>query len=285
MPTGGAQCELGGVQSRSALPAGHPQDSLGMDLSSRRHPAPILAHGPPLPSAKSPRLASLARARALPASSARILPALPVGGPGLRQLPALTLVLPEPPRRASSPQCTSCLPHMWGHPGVFPRLLWPTVSLLCAQGRGRPSHCPLLSDPPQNGPWCCRHGRLWARAPRGHWMSPPLQDPATYDRRPSAPARRGTGRLCLPHQPRSGWASAHTPRPPLGTSAPIWPLAMPLLMPCEGRSLCPDPAASSPYPQPPVLLAVPHLLLPLGPASHGHWSQAHVSLKPNFCFM
>ena len=119
-----------------------------------------------------------------------------------------------------------------------------------ATSMGRPSHCPLLSDPPQNGPWCCRHGRLWARAPRGHWMSPPLQDPATYDRRPSAPARRGTGRLCLPHQPRSGWASAHTPRPPLGTSAPIWPLAVPLLMPCEGQSLCPDPAASSPYPPP-----------------------------------
>lgn len=102
VPTGRAQCELGGVQSRSALPAGHPQDSLGMDLSSRRHPAPILAHGPPLPSAKSPGLASLARARALPASSALILPALPAGGPGLRQLPALTLVLPEPPRRAGS---------------------------------------------------------------------------------------------------------------------------------------------------------------------------------------
>ena len=155
-------------------------------------------------------------------------------------------------------QCTSCLPqtvpgnapHM-GPSSIFPHLLGPTVSLLCAQGLGRPSHCPLLSDPPQNGPWCCRHGRLWARAPRGHWMSPPLQDPATYDRRPSAPARRGTGRLCLPHQPRSGWASAHTPRPPVGTSAPIWPLAVPLLMPCEGQSLCPDPAASSPYPQPP----------------------------------
>lgn len=150
------------------------------------------------------------------------------------------------------------MPHTWGPSSIFPRLLGPTVSLLCAQGLGRPSHCPLLSDPPQNGPWCCRHGRLWARAPRGHWMSPPLQDPATYDRRPSAPARRGTGRLCLPHQPRSGWASAHTPRPPLGTSAPIWPLAVPLLMPCEGRSLCPDPAASSPYPQPPPT-PTPHL--------------------------
>ena len=72
-----------------------------------------------------------------------------------------------------------------------------------AWGLARPSHCPLLSDPPQNGPWCCRHGRLWARAPRGHWMTPPLQDPATYDSRPSAPTRRGTGRCCFPQQPGS----------------------------------------------------------------------------------
>ncbi|KAK2489979.1 hypothetical protein MC885_021525, partial [Smutsia gigantea] len=48
------------------------------------------------------------------------------------------------------------------------------------------------ADPPQNGPWCCRHGGLWARAPRGHWMTPLLQDPATYDSRPSAPTHCGT---------------------------------------------------------------------------------------------
>ena len=61
-------------------------------------------------------------------------------------------------------------------------------------------------------------------------MTPPLQDPATYDSRPSAPTRRGTGRRCpLQTQEQEPWdppercwllASNLTPRPPLGTLAP-----------------------------------------------------------------
>lgn len=61
-------------------------------------------------------------------------------------------------------------------------------------------------------------------------MTPPLQDPATYDSRPSAPTRRGTGRRCPPPetQEQEPWdptercwllASGHTQRPPLGISA------------------------------------------------------------------
>lgn len=82
-----------------------------------------------------------------------------------------------------------------------------------------PAHCPLLSDPPQNGAWSCRRSGLWARAPRGHWMTALLQDPATYDSRPSAPTCRGTGRHCLPH-----WPGSRSPGATL-RAAGSWPLA------------------------------------------------------------
>lgn len=79
----------------------------------------------------------------------------------------------------------------------------PSEPALGDQGPGHASHRPLLSDPPQHGPWCYRRGRLWAGAPRGHWMTSQLQDPAIYDSRSSAPTHRGTGRCFLPWQPRS----------------------------------------------------------------------------------
>lgn len=79
----------------------------------------------------------------------------------------------------------------------------PLEPALGAQGPGHASHSPLLSDPPQHGPWCSRCGRLWAGAPRGHWMTPQSQNPDIYDSRSSAPAHRGTGRCFLLCQPRS----------------------------------------------------------------------------------
>lgn len=95
----------------------------------------------------------------------------------------------------------------------------------------RLSHHPLLSDPPQNGPWRCTHSRLWTRAPRWHWVTPQLQDPAIYDSRPSAPTHRGTGRRFLPCQPRQ--MRACHPCGPLACLSPTGPLSahtVPLLI-------------------------------------------------------
>lgn len=141
----------------------------------------------------------------------------------------------------------------------------------------RPSHCPLLSDPPQNGAWSCRQGGLWARTPRGHRMSALLQDPATHDSRPSAPTHRGTGRRCLP------LAWAQEPWGPTESSwhlAPSWHFCPSQThggassQPLHSWSLGPGPAGTwSTFPDP-----VP------GSCLSEPLSQGRASLKPCFLF-
>lgn len=154
-------------------------------------------------------------------------------GPGLA---------PRRPPQVSSP--ASCGPCVSAGPRAWP-----------------PSHCPVLPGPPQNG--TCGRGRsgLRARAPRGHWMTALLKDPATYDSRPSAPTRRGTGRRCLPpareQEPPgpagSGWlfVAGLTPWAPPGTSGPGQTHGSASPRPLARPEPLPSPRCRVPPPSPP----------------------------------
>lgn len=244
------------VTNRPSLPARHPSDSLrcpwapeaiqvpsgppgrALCLRCLAAPLPVRRLWPPCCPPNWPPLPGLGLAWVLCSAPSWLSPARP----GLcRLLPALTLLplachlRPGPFLHPSCSLSQTSLSQTVVHPaGPLGLPHQPSEvhldSAFGAQGLGHPSHCPLLSDSPHNGPWCCRCGGLWARAPRGHWMTPPLQDPATYDSRPSAPTRRATGRRCpLQTREQEPWdpperrwllASSLTPRPPLGTSAP-----------------------------------------------------------------
>lgn len=199
------------------IPSGHPEAPEATQIPSWPESMSFTSKAqlPSPPTAKSLVLASPARAwvcldsllgpssyalRTLFPAAALYIRAAPCHAlPGATPAQAGLCLLPQswplPAHRLSS---SSVLVRefgpMAGALGVCIRLLRPVLNLPLGLRSGLPSHCPLLSDPPQNGPWCCRHSGLWARAPRGHWMTPLLQDPATYDSRPSAPTHRGTGR-------------------------------------------------------------------------------------------
>lgn len=106
-------------------------------------------------------------------------------------------------------------------------------------------------------------------------MTPLLQDPATYDSRPSAPTRRGPGRCCPPDQPSSRALRPHWARPApslwshsaasSGRVCPSRTRGSASSQPCHGWSLCPEPRQ---LPPPSLLLwpcAPPPLALSPGP--------------------
>ena len=142
------------------------------------------------------------------------LPQLRPAGAGAWLLRPCTLLPPHALPCATSPGWPSPATWVpvkgWSPGGPLRCLHQPPAALASVLGPRAwpPSHCPLLSDP-QNGTWGRRCSGLWAQAPRGHWMTTPLQDPATYDSRPSAPTRRGTGRLCLPLSLGAGALGSH----------------------------------------------------------------------------
>lgn len=146
-----------------------------------------------------------------------------------------------------------------------------------AQVLAHPSHCPLLSDSPHNGPWCCRCSGLRARAPRGHWMTPPLQDPATYDSRPSAPTRRGTGRRC-PHRPKPRSRSPGTPLRGAGSWPPV--ITQGSLLAFLSR---PSHTYDMLLPVPPHCWAIPQTLLTSPPTLPLPLLSAFSSWLPGFC--
>lgn len=121
-----------------------------------------------------------------------------------------------------------------GPPGRPPQASSPALGSpfgLCLRGAGSGPPLPLPSPFRFSSQWRLVPQAQWALGPgaEGALDDCPAAGPATYDPRPSAPARRGTGRRCPRPKPRSrspgtplrgagSWPLV-TQRPPLGISA------------------------------------------------------------------
>lgn len=172
----------------------------GGGLAARPFPAQV--HSAPPPASPTPTLPSSQGLCSLPASQLCLFSSL-----SCRTIGAVTVHMwhilcslqahPQP----LQPQAG---------PGLYPDApCQPPGALRNQPGSSGPSPPLPLPSPfrsPQHDPGCCRHGGRWAPAPRGHWMTPQLQNPAIYDSRPSAPTQRGTGKCCLLYR-QSRWPS------------------------------------------------------------------------------